>query len=280
MNIKSLLILITSFLFSCNLCVHADTINSQNIRVTLNKSNEKLENILNEIENQTELLFIYNKNINVNKKVSVNVKEQPLPQVLKSLLGESVTYKLEGSYILLSENDGQPATQGVQQNKSINGKVQDPNGESIIGANVVEKGTSNGTITDIDGNFTLSLQKPNAVLQISYIGYTTQEVRIGSASSLTIKLVEDSETLDEVVVVGYGVQKRASVTGSVASLQSKEITTVKTPNVSNALAGKLPGLRAVQRSGAPGDDASSIDIRGFGNALVIVDGVERDFRQI
>ena len=86
--------------------------------------------------------------------------------------------------------------------------------------------------------------------------------------------------MDEVVVVGYGVQKRASVTGSVASLQAKDIATVKTPNVSNALAGKLPGLRAVQRSGAPGDDDASIDIRGFGNALVIVDGVERDFKQI
>ncbi len=271
---------ITIFLFSCILCLHAETGNTQNIRVTLNKSNEKLENILNEIENQTELLFIYNKNINVDKKVSVNVKEQPLAQVLKTLLGESVTYKQEGSYILLSENADQSAPRVTQQNKTVKGNVQDTNGEAIIGANVVEKGTTNGTITDIDGNFSLQLQGSNPVLQVSYIGFTTQEVRVGNSTALTVKLAEDSETLEEVVVVGYGVQKRASVTGSVASLQSKDITTVKTPNVSNALAGKLPGLRAVQRSGAPGDDASSIDIRGFGSALVIVDGVERDFRQI
>ena len=103
---------------------------------------------------------------------------------------------------------------------------------------------------------------------------------VNNKTNIQVKLAEDSQALDEVVVVGYGVQKRASVTGSVASLQAKDIATVKTPNVSNALAGKLPGLRAVQRSGAPGDDDASIDIRGYGDALVIVDGVERDFKQI
>lgn len=126
----------------------------------------------------------------------------------------------------------------------------------------------------------MNVQQKNPILVVSYIGFTTKEIPVGNASALNIKLSEDSETLDEVVVVGYGVQKRASVTGSVASLLSKDIATVKTPNVSNALAGKLPGLRAVQRSGAPGDDDASIDIRGYGNALVIVDGVERDFKQI
>lgn len=149
----------------------------------------------------------------------------------------------------------------------------------IAGANVVEKGTTNGTITDMDGNFTLNVS-PNAVLVISYIGYKDQEMPVNNKTNIQVKLAEDSQALDEVVVVGYGVQKRASVTGSVASLQAKDIATVKTPNVSNALAGKLPGLRAVQRSGAPGDDDASIDIRGYGDALVIVDGVERDFKQI
>ena len=103
---------------------------------------------------------------------------------------------------------------------------------------------------------------------------------VNNKTNIQVKLAEDSQALDEVVVVGYGVQKRASVTGAVAALQAKDIATVKTPNVSNALAGKLPGLRAVQRSGAPGDDDASIDIRGYGDALVIVDGVERDFKQI
>lgn len=166
-----------------------------------------------------------------------------------------------------------------QQSKRVKGTIVDATGMPVIGANVMVKGTTNGTITDLDGRF--SLDVPNdAVLEVSYIGYSSQIIKVGGQNSLDITLMEDTQALDEVVVVGYGVQKRASVTGSVASLQSKDIATVKTPNVSNALAGKLPGLRAVQRSGAPGDDDASIDIRGFGDALVIVDGIERDFKQI
>jgi TonB-linked SusC/RagA family outer membrane protein len=108
----------------------------------------------------------------------------------------------------------------------------------------------------------------------------TQEIKVGNQTTLSITLQEDAQSLEEVVVVGYGTQKRASITGSVASIQTKDIVSVKVPNVTNALAGKLPGLRAVQRSGAPGDDAASIDIRGYGSALIIVDGVERSFSMI
>jgi len=164
--------------------------------------------------------------------------------------------------------------------KTVSGVIIDVAGEPVIGANVIEKGTTNGIITDMDGKFSLMVAGNNSVLQISYVGYITQEIAVGSRTTINITLTEDTRALDEVVVVGYGVQKRASVTGSVSSVQSKDIVTVKTPNVTNTLAGKLPGLRAVQRSGAPGDDAATIDIRGFGSALVIVDGVERGFDQI
>lgn len=262
---------------SCAICVQAETVSSQSIRVTLNKDNVRLENILSEIESQTNLLFIYNKNVNVDKTVSVNADNSSLQEVLQNLFGSSVSFKIQGSYIVLSPAS---VSEKSQQARTIKGTVVDATGEPVIGANIVEKGTTNGTITDVDGAFTLNLQQKNPILVVSYIGFTTKEVPVGSSSSLNIKLSEDTEALDEVVVVGYGVQKRASVTGSVASIQSKDIATVKTPNVSNALAGKLPGLRAVQRSGAPGDDDASIDIRGYGNALVIVDGVERDFKQI
>jgi TonB-linked SusC/RagA family outer membrane protein len=269
---------ITIFLFSCILCLHAETGNTQNIRVTLNKSNEKLENILNEIENQTELLFIYNKNINVDKKVSVNVKEQPLAQVLKTLLGESVTYKQEGSYILLSENADQSAPRVTQQNKTVKGNVQDTNGEAIIGANVVEKGTTNGTITDIDGNFSLQLQGSNPVLQVSYIGYTTQEVRVGNSTALTIKLAEDSETLEEVVVVGYGSVKKSDLTGAVGSIRVDKVQGISIKSVDQMLQGRTSGLYMVQNSGMPGA-SSTVRIRG-GNSisggnepLYIIDGM-------
>ena len=257
------------FFFSSSICLQAEMVKSQN--------NVRLENILNDIESQTNLLFIYNKNVNVNRKVSIEANNISLEEVLKNLFDNNVIYKIEGSYIVLSPS---AITEVKQQAKIITGNIVDQNGDPVIGANVVEKGTTNGTISDVNGQFTLNVQQKNPILVVSYIGFTTKEIPVGNASALNIKLSEDSETLDEVVVVGYGVQKRASVTGSVASLLSKDIATVKTPNVSNALAGKLPGLRAVQRSGAPGDDDASIDIRGYGNALVIVDGVERDFKQI
>lgn len=265
------------FFFSSSICLQAEMVKSQNVRITLSKNNVRLENILNDIESQTNLLFIYNKNVNVNRKVSIEANNISLEEVLKNLFDNNVIYKIEGSYIVLSPS---AITEVKQQAKIITGNIVDQNGDPVIGANVVEKGTTNGTISDVNGQFTLNLQQKNPILVVSYIGFTTKEIPVGNASALNIKLSEDSETLDEVVVVGYGVQKRASVTGSVASLLSKDIATVKTPNVSNALAGKLPGLRAVQRSGAPGDDDASIDIRGYGNALVIVDGVERDFKQI
>lgn len=265
------------FFFSSAICLQAEMVKSQNKRITLDKSNVRLENILNDIESQTNLLFIYNKNVNVNRKVSVKANDISLEDVLQNLLGNSVTFKIEGTYIVLSPAS---VTETKQQTRSVKGNIVDQNGDPVIGANIVEKGTTNGTISDVNGQFTLNLQQKNPVLVVSYIGFTTKEIPVGNLSVLNINLSEDSEALEEVVVVGYGVQKRASVTGSVASLQSKDIATVKTPNVSNALAGKLPGLRAVQRSGAPGDDDASIDIRGYGNALVIVDGVERDFKQI
>ena len=264
------------FFLSCAMFAQAETESSQSIRITLNKNNVRLENILNDIESQTNLLFIYNKNVNVNRKVSVNAENTSLQEVLQNLFDNNVSFKIEGSYIVLSPAG---ATGSPQQAKhTVKGVVEDALGP-IAGANVVEKGTTNGTITDMDGNFTLNVS-PNAVLVISYIGYKDQEMPVNNKTNIQVKLAEDSQALDEVVVVGYGVQKRASVTGSVASLQAKDIATVKTPNVSNALAGKLPGLRAVQRSGAPGDDDASIDIRGYRDALVIVDGVERDFKQI
>lgn len=166
------------------------------------------------------------------------------------------------------------------RNLVIKGTVKDANGEPIIGATVRIKGVSDkGTVSDIDGNFTLEAGLDDE-LSVSYIGYQTKIVRINNRATLNIVLTENSSTLSDIVVVGYGIQKKASVTGSVASITSDQLNEVKAPNVTNMLAGRLPGLRAVQRSGAPGDDAATVDIRGYGNMLVIVDGVERDYSQL
>ena len=176
-----------------------------------------------------------------------------------------------------------PLISDVEQtvrNISVKGVVVDANGEPVIGASVQLKGSTGiGTITDLDGKFTLSVPA-NGVLQISYIGYKTTEVKVNGQAGLKVTLQEDTETLDEVVVVGYGIQKKASVTGSVAAISSDKLMEVKAPSVTNMLAGRLPGLRAVQRSGSPGDDGASVDIRGYGSMLVIVDGIERDYTQL
>ena len=148
--------------------------------------------------------------------------------------------------------------QSIMQQKTIKGTVVDETGEPIIGANVVEKGTTNGVITDFNGEFTLNVPL-NCTVQISYIGYNTQEVKITSTTqTLNIKMVEDSETLDEVVVVGYGVQKKANLTGAVASVdfeeqaKSRPVTTV-----SAALAGLSAGVQVMQNSGQPGSDGAT-----------------------
>ena len=168
----------------------------------------------------------------------------------------------------------------AQQSRKVTGTVLDYAKEPIIGANVILKGTSRGVITDVKGEFTLDNVTTASIIQISYIGYKTKEITVGQQKNLVVMLSEDSENLDEVVVVGYGTQKRASITGSVANIVSKELTTVKTGSVANTLVGRLPGLRAVQRSGAPGENIPEMDIRGFGNALIIVDGVERSFAKL
>ena len=186
------------FFLSCAMCAQAETVSSQSIRITLNKNNVRLENILNDIESQTNLLFIYNKNVNVNRKVSVNAQNISLQEVLQNLFDNNVSFKIEGSYIVLSPAG---ATGSPQQAKhTVKGVVEDALGP-IAGANVVEKGTTNGTITDMDGNFTLNVA-PNATLVISYIGYKDQEIAVNNKTNIQIKLVEDSQALDEVVVVG------------------------------------------------------------------------------
>jgi len=251
---------------------------AQKTALSLQVTNASITDVLEEIEEQSDFKFFYNsKLIDAERKVSVEVDQEDVFNILNQVFRNTdVVYKVIDKDILLSVAE-KPAP--TQTQSPIRGVIVDNTGEPIIGANIVVKGTTNGVISDINGEFSITASQ-GSVLVFSYIGYLPQEVTIGTQTQLSITLLEDSQALDEVVVVGYGIQKRASVTGSVASLQSKDITTVKTPNVTNALAGKLPGLRAVQRSGAPGDDAASLDIRGFGSSLVIVDGVERDFSQI
>ncbi len=166
------------------------------------------------------------------------------------------------------------AFQGTQ----ISGRLIDDGGQPIPGVNVIEKGTTNGTATDTDGKYSLMVSNANAVLVFSFIGYTTQELAVNGRSLLDVSMAPDTETLQEVVVVGYGEQKKATITGSVSTVKSAEILQSPVTNLSNALAGRLPGVTFINRSGEPGNDASLIRIRGTnttGNpgALIVIDGI-------
>lgn len=167
----------------------------------------------------------------------------------------------------------------LQQQRTITGTVTDAKGEPIIGASVVVKGTSNGTITDFDGNFSLNAPE-NATIEISYIGYVTQSFKVSQKNNYSIKLAEDTETLDEVVVVGYGTKKKIHLTGAVAAVEGKELVQTPVANLSNTMAGRMPGVIAVNSSGAPGS-GSSLSIRGSStlndnSPLIVVDGIPRD----
>jgi TonB-linked SusC/RagA family outer membrane protein len=167
----------------------------------------------------------------------------------------------------------------------VTGTVLDEDGFPLIGVTVVEKGTSSGTVTDIDGSYSITVSDGDAVLRFSYIGFTTQEVPVNNRTVVDVVLTADAAQLDEVVVIGYGTQQKSDVTGALSQLEGDDLVVAPTPNLSANLAGKLSGVIAVQTSGQPGFDDAAFQIRGRStlgnnNPLILVDGVERNFSRI
>lgn len=202
-------------------------------------------------------------------------------RLLKGCMAAALALFLMSTNVVKAVPLNQPSSDGVDnimQAMTVSGVVKDASGEPVIGANVVVEGTTNGVITDLDGRFTLQNVPSNARIQISYIGYVTQTVNARPSLSITLK--EDTETLEEVVVVGYGTQKKVNLTGSVASMNMQETMKSRTvTNLSNALAGMMAGVTALQSTGAPGEDGATIRVRGLGTLnssapLIIIDGVE------
>ena len=171
------------------------------------------------------------------------------------------------------------------QGKTITGKVSDANGEGVIGATVQEKGTVNATITDVNGSFKIKLTGANSKLLISFIGFTTKEVTVGNQTDLRVKMEVNVTQVDEVVIVGYGTQKKASVVGAISTVKATELKQSSTPNLSNAIAGRVAGVITVMGSGKPGSDDAQIFVRGQATTnstspLVLVDGLERDWQEM
>lgn len=281
---KRIMKITTLFLLGVACCISASTY-AQGYKVSINKQNSSIIEILREIEKSSEFTFFFNDNrVNVNKAASVNVKNATLEDVLDQVLSNTgYKYQIIDRQVLIKASET-ASFAGVQQNqKTITGVIKDMGNESIIGANIVEKGTTNGTITDAEGRFSLNVA-PGATLVVSYIGYTTSEVIVGNQTDLVISLKEDSEMLDEVVVIGYGTMKKKDLTGAVAAVKGDDLAARKTTQLSTALQGAASGVLVTRDNSAPGATAS-IKIRGVttigeSSPLVIVDGVPGDINQV
>lgn len=272
-NIKQFLI--QAFLCSMMLVFSSFTAVSQ---ITLIMKNKPVREVIKEIEKVSDYRFFYNDDLSdLNKVISIEIKNGDIKDIMKQ-----ITQQAAVSYVLKANRQVVLSLASIDQQKDvvkIAGKVIDEQGEGVIGANVMEKGTTNGTITDLDGKFYLEVSG-KSILQVSYIGFNTQEIQVNGQKLFTIRMTEDSQSLDEVVVVGYGTQKKLNLTGAVATLKNEELVKTPVASTTNALVGRLPGLIAKQKSGQPGFDAADINIRSFGSALVIVDGVEQSFNNI
>jgi TonB-linked SusC/RagA family outer membrane protein len=265
--------------------------------ISLDMKNSRFKNVLSVIEEQAKVHFIYNSEaIDVNKTISISAQNRKLDLVLQELFQPlSVNYQARDNRILLKlqlpkshqqNNTSQGRPDVLPVNRTISGTVTDDMNESLPGVSIVIKGTQNGVISDEKGNFTIISQTDNPVLVFSFVGYLSQEIAVGNESILNVRLQSDEKALEEVVVVGYGTEKKVNVVGSIATVSSKELTSSPVPNISNAMAGRMPGVMVQQRSGEPGGNAANILIRGkstLGNnaPLVVVDGIQgRDLNSI
>jgi TonB-linked SusC/RagA family outer membrane protein len=260
--------------------------------VTVEVVNKTLRIVLSDIEKEANMHFAYLPNVvDAKRIISVSAKKQALATVLDQiLLPLSIQYEVSGNYIILSKITKTELTESLPNKPitppafTISGTVTDENGEPLVGASVVLEGTIKGVLTDLSGKYTLELtdSEKNGKLQFSFVGYEKQNVLINGRTQIDIVLTS-GKALNEVVVVGYGTQKRINMTGSVATLNTKELGKVPVDNLNNMLGGRLAGVITRQQSGVPGDNAAKFFIRGrssptgSGQPLLIVDGVERAF---
>lgn len=274
---------LTALSLMLSLSAFAANADAQQVSVTV--SNAKVKTVLNSISDQTGLSLAYSAQVvDLNRKVSLNFVNTEVSEVLNAMFGNTaIGYEIKDGKIYLFKAAERTTALANQQKKIITGTVVDSNGEAVIGANVVVKGTTNGTITDMDGKFSLEVPE-GAMLLVSYIGYGDYETKVGNQSNLSITLKEDSKALDEVVVVGYGTMKKKDLTGAVGAVKGDDLASRRTTQLSTALQGATSGVLVTRDNSAPGATAS-IKIRGVTtigetSPLVIIDGVPGDINQV
>lgn len=253
----------------------------------LQASDITVKSVFDYIENHSSYVFVYDQHVRsrLADQVNLELKGKNVKGLLAELCRQTgLKYKIAGRQVTISSN--KPAQSIQQKNasvprgleKKVSGTIVDVNGEPLIGASVKVKGLGIGTVTDMDGNYTIDAPE-GAVLEFSYIGFNSQEVKVGSKDNYNISMYEDNNTLDELVVIGYGAVKKKDLTGAVAAVKGEDLVNKRTTMLSNALQGSLSGVQVTRNSSAPGSGASAIRVRGVttigeSSPLVIVDGVE------
>ncbi|MGX5857603.1 TonB-dependent receptor [Dyadobacter jiangsuensis] len=261
--------------------------------VTLDLKNVTLNEALTRLEQGTKVKFAYSSGlVNLQKTVSIDARQEKLFAVLdRLLLPLDINYRVRNNQILLSRAPKKtseiPAAISTENlatvaDRTVKGTVTSPEtNEPLPGVSIILKGTQRGTTTDVSGKFQLEVPDDNATLIFSFVGYLSQEVILGNRTDLAVALQLDTKALDEIVVVGYGTQKKSTLTGSIAAVKGSEIAENPVPNVSGSIAGRVAGVSMRPNGGQPGSDSPEIHIRGIGTTgnnkpLVVVDGVIRD----
>ncbi len=258
----------------------AGPVNSQNTKISLEMRDASIASVLNEIENISEFYFLYSsKLIDVEKKVNIMARNEPIKDILTEILPENVRFVVSDQHIVLTPVEMIPEAVVAMQQNPVTGKVTDATtGEPLPGVTVLVKGTTIGIYTDADGNYNIGVPQNATTLVFSFIGYETMEIAIGGQTVVNVTLQSEVTDLDEVVVIGYGVQKKSVVTGAISSVTSEQIQNASNTKAGQALQGKTAGVQVISTSGAPGAEMK-IRVRGYSSngtadPLYIVDGVK------
>ncbi len=251
---------------------------SQNVKLNLKRGQNTLEQVFDEIEKQSEFTIFYQDDlVNLNEIITKDLNDTELSEVLDMVLeGTGLTYKINGKLIIIIENNPLIAIQ-QEETHTVKGRVISVDGEPLPGVNVFVEGTTNGTITNIDGEYELEVESDEQNIVFSFIGFQMQTIAVSGRSQINITLIEESIGLDEVVAVGYGVQKKSDLTGAVASVKSEDLSKVAAANPAEGLQGRIAGVNITKGDGSPGGSGVSIKIRGVGtlggnSPLIVVDG--------
>ena len=281
-----------SFCSVVALASHAPAQELLNRDVTLELKNVTLNEVLSRLEQDTKVKFAYSSNlVGLNRPVTIEARQEKLSAVLDRLLAPlDISYRVRSNQILLSraqrKTGALPESAVVQSvavaDRTVKGTVTTPEtNEPLPGVSIILKSTQRGTTTDVNGKFQLDVPDENATLIFSFVGYLSQEISVGNRTDLSIVLAPDTKALDEIVVVGYGTQKKSTLTGAIAAVKGSDIAENPVPNISNSIAGRVAGVSMRPNGGQPGSDSPEIHIRGIGTTgnnkpLVVVDGVIRD----